>query len=176
MTLDPLSGVADPTGIAVISLAVQLGKGLIDLYDFWGSVRDAPHEVADVLVDLKILSNILNELILRKDHGSHVGDALEHCALKVEVCVCVTNMHWYDPFADTEQLLLSIVRELEPKFESKRLSVRLWSGFQAVRKKQKMKHFRESLGETKTTLLLALMPQLYGTYFYFFVGGDTNKL
>ena len=87
MTLELVRGVADPTGIVVISLAVQLGKGLIDLYDFWGSVRDAPQEVADMLVDLRILSNILNELISRKDHGSHVGDALEHCGMKVEVCV-----------------------------------------------------------------------------------------
>lgn len=68
------------------------------------------------------------------------------------------------------------MRELEPKFESKRLSVRLWSGFKAVRKKQKMKHFRESLGDTKTTLLLTLMPQLYATYFYFFIVLSTNKL
>lgn len=67
MTLDLLSGIADLTSIAVISLAAQLGKRLIDLYDFWGSIRDAPQEVADVLTDLKILSNILNELILRKD-------------------------------------------------------------------------------------------------------------
>lgn len=161
MTLDLLSGIADLTGIAVISLAAQLGKGLIDLYDFWGSIRDAPQEVADVLTDLKILSNIVNELILRKDYGSHVVDALKHCELKVEVRV--TKLRDTILLADIDQLLFGIVRELEPEFESKRLSVRLWSGFKAARKKQKMKHFRESLRETKITLLLALIPQLYGT-------------
>lgn len=88
-------------------------------------------------------------------------DALKHCELKVEVRV--TKLRDTILLADIDQLLFGIVRELEPKFESKRLSVLLWSGFKAARKKQKMKHFRESLRETKITLLLALIPRLYGT-------------
>jgi len=72
--------------MAVVSLALQLAKGFIDLYDFWGSVKDALEEVADMLLDLKMLSRLLNELIMRKDPSSHVRDALEHCSMKVEVC------------------------------------------------------------------------------------------
>src|SRR4051812_7943876 len=69
--------------MAVISLAVQLAKGFIELYDFWGSVREAPEEVGEMLKDLQMLSSILNELITRNDPSPHVKDALEHCDAKV---------------------------------------------------------------------------------------------
>jgi hypothetical protein len=72
-------------GMAVVSLALQLAGGLIKLYDFWGTVQDAPHEVSEMLMDLKLLSRILNELVNRKDPSPHVKDALEHCDAKVEV-------------------------------------------------------------------------------------------
>lgn len=71
--------------MAVISLALQLAGGFIKLYDFWGTVQDAPQEVGDMLLDLKLLSRILNELVYRKDPSPHVKDALEHCDTKVEV-------------------------------------------------------------------------------------------
>jgi hypothetical protein len=74
----------------VISLALQLAKGLIQLYDFWGSVQDAPQEVAEMLLDLKMLSNILNELVTREDPSPHVQDALEHCDMKVEACLLIS--------------------------------------------------------------------------------------
>jgi hypothetical protein len=70
----------------VVSLALQLAKGFIDLYDFWGSVKDAPEEVADILLDLRMLSRLLDELTMRKDPSPHVRDALEHCGTKVDVC------------------------------------------------------------------------------------------
>jgi len=73
------------SGMAVVSLAFQLAGGLIQLYDFWGTVQDAPHEVNEMLMDLKLLSRILNELVNRKDPSPHVKDALEHCDSKVEV-------------------------------------------------------------------------------------------
>lgn len=72
-------------GIAVASLALQLAGGLIKLYDFWGTVRDAPHEVSEMLKELKLLSSILDTLVSRKDPSPHVKDALEHCDTKVEV-------------------------------------------------------------------------------------------
>ncbi|KUJ18612.1 uncharacterized protein LY89DRAFT_667688 [Mollisia scopiformis] len=89
---------------------------------------------------------ILNELVNRRDPGTHVQDALEHCDSKV-------------------QLLLSIVREFEPDFTKHSGRVRLWKAFKAARKEKKLKRFRDSLQETKTTLLLALcriqMPPAY---------------
>ena len=71
--------------MAVISLALQLAGGFIKLYDFWGTVQGAPQEVSEVLVDLKLLSRILNELVKRNDPSPHVKDVLEHCDTKVEV-------------------------------------------------------------------------------------------
>jgi len=62
-------------GMAVISLALQLAGGLIKLYDFWGTVQDAPHEVSEMLIDLKLLSRILKEVINRKEPNPHVKDA-----------------------------------------------------------------------------------------------------
>lgn len=72
-------------GIAVVSLALQLAGGFIKLYDFWGTVQDAPHEVQEVLIDLKLLSKILDVLVKRNDSSPHVKDVLEHCDTKVEV-------------------------------------------------------------------------------------------
>jgi predicted XRE-type DNA-binding protein len=71
--------------MAVISLALQLAGGFIKLYDFWGTVQDAPQEVNEMLIDLKLLSRILNELVKQKDPSPHVKDTLEHCDTKVEV-------------------------------------------------------------------------------------------
>ena len=71
--------------MAFISLAIQIGGGFIKLYDFWGTVRDAPQEVSEIVLDLKLLSRILNELVNRNDPSPHVKDALEHCDAKVEV-------------------------------------------------------------------------------------------
>ena len=59
------------------------------------------------------------------------------------------------------------MRELEPKFGSQPLGVRIWTVFKAARKKQKLKRFHESLNETKITLLLALTPQMYDTPIFF---------
>jgi hypothetical protein len=150
--------------MAVVSLALQLAGGFIQLYDFWGTVQDAPHEVSEMLMDLKLLSRILNELINRKDPSPHVKDALEHCDAKVEVIESFQSFNQND--VDALQVLLSIVREFEPDFTIHSGKVRLWKAFKAARKKQKLKRFRDSLQETKTTLLLALVPQLY----VFFVG------
>jgi hypothetical protein len=38
-----------------------------------------------MLMDLRLLSRILNELVSRKDPSPHVKDALERCDTKVEV-------------------------------------------------------------------------------------------
>jgi hypothetical protein len=148
--------------MAVVSLALQLAGGLIKLYDFWGTVQDAPHEVSEMLMDLKLLSRILNELVNRKDPSPHVKDALEHCDTKVEARTPFSNP--LQENSNTFQVLLSIVREFEPDFTKHSSRVRMWKAFKAARKKQKLKRFRDSLQETKTTLLLALIPQLYVSY------------
>ena len=56
---------------------------------------------------------------------------------------------------------MNIVREFEPNFSSEIGRVRFWNKFKAARKKQALKHFRDSLQETKITLLLALRPGWY---------------
>jgi hypothetical protein len=149
-------------GIAVVSLALQLGAGFIKLYDFWGTVQDAPHEVNEMLLDLKLLSRILNELVNRNDPSPHVKDALEHCDSKVEVSLLLSYpiRPLRSSAANSSKLLLSIVTEFEPNFSSSVRRIRMWNAFKAARKKQKLKRFRDSLQETKTTLLLALVPQL----------------
>lgn len=72
-------------GMAVASLAIQLGGGFIKLYDFWGTVQDAPKEVGEIVLDLKLLSRTLNELINRKDPSPYIQDALTICHDKVAV-------------------------------------------------------------------------------------------
>lgn len=53
---------------------------------------------------------------------------------------------------------MNIVRKLEPNFRSEIGRVRYWYKFKAARKKEALKEFRDSLQETKITLILALTP------------------
>lgn len=71
--------------MAVASLAIQLGSGFIKLYEFWGTVQDAPKEVGQIILDLKLLSRTLNELINRKDPSPFIQDVLTICNDKIEV-------------------------------------------------------------------------------------------
>jgi hypothetical protein len=80
-----------------------------------GAVQDAPQEVTDMLMDLKLTSRILNKLVNRKDPRPHVKDALEHCDAKVEVKP-LRSVLICKRVANIKKVLLSIMREFEPNF------------------------------------------------------------
>jgi len=58
--MDDLS--AATSGIAVVSIAIQLADSVTKLHYFWGSVKDAPDEAPVSRKDLELLSTILGKI------------------------------------------------------------------------------------------------------------------
>lgn len=135
--MDGLSAAA--SAIAVVSLAVQIAESLRELCDFWDSIQEAPEDIRAILNDLRLLELVIGDI--RRSGEVHSADAvtslaLESCSQKVFSLVVVVN-------------------DIEPGFRAASRRKRGWSSFKAALKGGKLKRFRDSLSETKLTLLLA---------------------
>ncbi|ERF74981.1 hypothetical protein EPUS_08522 [Endocarpon pusillum Z07020] len=128
------------SGFAAVEIALQLANGFAKLHDFWVTIQEAPEDIADMVSELRCLSDLLSEIATQQYTGRGILSAMERCGRKVKI-------------------LHGIVQEFEPNFTSHLRRVRFWNKLKAARKKQKLKEFRESLLETKTTLILALTPK-----------------
>lgn len=71
-------------GLAVLQVAVTLADGLIKLYDFWNTMREAPEDIADIVRDLKCLSTLMNEIANEGHHGLGILNAMECCEAKIK--------------------------------------------------------------------------------------------
>lgn len=130
--MDGLSGAA--SGMAVVSLTFQVVESISKLLDFFESMESAPEVIKQIMEDLQQLSSILGGI---KVDEKRYQDVLS------------TGMHKLNK-------LNNIIEELEPGFRSTSKKCRQWTAFRTVRKGSILKRFRETLGETKTTLILAL--------------------
>ena len=135
--MDGLSGAA--SGMAVVSLALQLGASIKHLYDFWGSVKDAPDEFHAITTDLSLLASVLAEMAFEEqcfepDHT--LPTVLEACCDKVNKLAYITN-------------------EMVPGFASRSLRIRKWTAFRAVLKGERIQRFQQVLEGLKITLMLA---------------------
>ena len=72
-----------------------------------------------------------------RERGSKISQGLEICLQKVND-------------------LFVLIEDLEPGFSSSTKRVRKWSALKWVLRESKIKKFKQSLGEAKTTLILAL--------------------
>ena len=135
--MDGLSGAA--SGIAVVSLALQLGDSIKQLYDFWHSVKEAPDHVRTIATELSLLSSVLTEMAFEEQHlepDQTLTTALEACHDRVKTLTHITNL-------------------LEPGFTSRSLRIRKWTAFKAVFKAEKIQNFQKMLDGLKITLMLA---------------------
>lgn len=135
--MDGLSGAA--SGMAVVSLALQLSDGIKQLYDFWGSVKDAPDEIRVITTDLGLLSSVLAEMASEEQHygpDPTLKAALELCCDRVSKIANLTN-------------------EMEPGFASMSFRIRKWTAFKAVLKGEKIQKLQKVLEGLKSTLMLA---------------------
>ena len=135
--MDGLSAAA--SGMAVVSLAVQLAGTVKKLHDFWDSMKEAPDEISAIVKDLKLLSSVLANIEQNEQtHGPDptITSILESCADKVKA-------------------LVAFVNEFEPEFTSASRRVRKWNAFRATLRSGRLKAFRASLDETKVSLMLA---------------------
>lgn len=135
--MDGLSGAA--SGMAVVSLALQLSDGIKQLYDFWDSVKDAPDEIRVITTDLGLLSSVLAEMASEEQHSGPdptLKAALELCCDRVSKIANLTN-------------------EMEPGFASMSFRIRKWTAFKAVLKGEKIQKLQKMLEGLKSTLMLA---------------------
>ena len=130
--MDGLSGAA--SGIAVVSLTFQIVESISKLQDFFESMQGAPAFVATIRKDLAQCSSILGSINLDEQRYK---DVLTTCMDKIVV-------------------LSAIIDDLEPGFQSTSRKHRKWTAFRTARRVPILKNFRETLEETKTTLVLAL--------------------
>jgi hypothetical protein len=130
--MDGLSAAA--SGIAVVSLAIQLAESVKKLHDFWESVKDAPKHFCAIQTDLRLLSTILEKIDREEDLSDpYIRDVLKNC----------------------EGQVASLVTTVSVKAESRR--TRAWATVKAAFKKEKVGEFKSCLQETMSTLRLALM-------------------
>lgn len=135
--MDGLSGAA--SGMAVVSLALQLGGSIKQIYDFWDSVTDAPDDIRAITTDLSLLASVLTEIASEEQHSGP-----DHTLKKVLETCC-----------DRVNKLTRITSDMEPGFASRSLRVRKWTAFKAALKGEKIRKFQTILEGLKSTLMLA---------------------
>lgn len=135
--MDGLSAAA--SGMAVVSLALQLGESIKQLYDFWGSVKDAPEDIRAITTDLGLLSSVLAEMASEEQHS---GPDPTLTAVQ-QAC------------RDKVRKIAKLTDEMEPGFASKSPRIRKWSAFKAVLKGEKIQKLQKVLDGLKSTLMLA---------------------
>ena len=141
--MDGLSAAA--SGIAVVSVAVQLAESFKKLCDFWTSVKEAPEDIRAMSADLEILSNVLIQMARDTQHvepDASLIAALNGCCVNVKI-------------------LNTILNGVEPGFSSTKCRVRQWSAFKAVLKRGELLKFQVALDRTKATLLLVQQQHQY---------------
>ena len=131
--MEPLS--AGASVIAVVSLTFQVVEGISKLREFFESIQNAPSEIRTILKDLTQLSAVVGSIQVDEQR---CNDVLSVCMDKIKLL--------NDIISDFELPLVSTSR--------KRLQ---WAAIKAARKSATLKKLRESLEETKNTLVLGLL-------------------
>lgn len=135
--MDGLSAAA--SGIAVVSLAIQLAESVKKLHDFWESVKDAPKHFCAIQTDLRLLFTILEKIDREEDLSDpYIRDVLKNCEGQVAS-------------------LVTTVSDIVPGFKAESRRTRAWASLKAAFKKEKVAEFKSCLQETMSTLRLALM-------------------
>ena len=85
-----LQKILTSSGIAVVSIALQLTESCIKLYKFWESIEDGPQEIAAIREDLQYLISIFREI---ESNNGHVGDCIlegiQYCRIRIVVSYCL---------------------------------------------------------------------------------------
>ena len=136
--MDGLSAAA--SGMAVVSVAFQLGESLKHLHDFCDSVKEAPDDIHAIQEDLGLLSAVLAEMD-NEVQESGPDQTLMRALLK--------------DCRDKVNRLTNIINDMKPGFASRSLRIRKWTAFKAVLKSEKIHKFEKGLEGLKSTLMLA---------------------
>ncbi|KAI9713562.1 MAG: hypothetical protein M1820_000944 [Bogoriella megaspora] len=132
--------------LGVASFADVLFRAIAKVHAFWKSIKDAPQDVAAIVLDLELLQDILRDFC-SLDNSQEIGNST---ALSKARMLCSIKI----------QGLAGIVNDLEHGFKSEEKYKRTWAACKTARKKERLKDFRVSLGDTKLSLSLALQCSL----------------
>lgn len=136
--MDGLSAAA--SGIAVVSIAIQVSDSLQKVSDFIESIQEAPEDMESTSSELQILSSLLEDIRL---HNPLLN----------------TNSSAQAIFESLERKISSfmdLVNRYKLGLNSPSRRRRKWSALKIASKREKFKKLRESLNDTKSTLILAL--------------------
>lgn len=128
------------SAIAVVSIAIQLTDSLIKFSDFIESIKEAPEDVESILSELRFLSLILEDV------------QLPHSPLNANPSATVV----LDSLRGKITSFTVLANRYRPGLNSDCRRMRKWNAIKVVSKREKFKKYRESLNETKITLILAL--------------------
>jgi len=141
--MEVLGGVS--SAFAVVSLAIELGDKVKMLYDFWGSIQDAPREIRAISQDLKIISDVLDDIRQESEIKSArpYSRAIDASLAALEQC------------EESIEPLQKLVEKLERGLTPEKQRSRKWSAFKAAWKGDRIQKFQDSLQNMKLSLMLA---------------------
>ncbi|THV53833.1 hypothetical protein BGAL_0041g00420 [Botrytis galanthina] len=123
------------SAVGIISLAVQLGDGILKLKSFWNAVKDAPEEILYILDELDITHVLLTEI------EDSLGNQTISPAAARSLRLCQKGV----------DILNKAVKELEDEMKRRKK----WGGVKMVIKKELLEKMEKRLGRANSLMMMA---------------------
>ncbi|TGO57569.1 hypothetical protein BCON_0064g00390 [Botryotinia convoluta] len=123
------------SAVGIISLAVQLGDGILKLKSFWSAVKDAPEEILYILDELDITHVLLTEI------EDSLGSQTISPAAARSLRLCQKGV----------DILNNAVKELEDEMQQRKK----WGRVKVVMKKELLEKMEKRLGRANSLMLMA---------------------
>lgn len=123
------------SAVGIISLALQLGDGILKLKSFWGAVKDAPEEILYILDELDITHVLLTEI------EDSLGSQTISPAAARSLRLCQKGV----------DILNNAVRELEGEMRRRKK----WGGVKMVMKKELLEKMEKRLERANSLMMMA---------------------
>ncbi|TGO12483.1 hypothetical protein BTUL_0088g00610 [Botrytis tulipae] len=123
------------SAVGIISLALQLGDGILKLKSFWNAVKDAPEEILYILDELDITHVLLTEI------EDSLGSQTISPAAARSLQLCQKGV----------DILNNAVKELEDEMKRRKK----WGGIKMVMKKELLEKMEKRLGRANSLMMMA---------------------
>jgi len=128
-----------PTAIAIVSIAADLLTGLTKLHALYQSIQDAPQEIDSTIRDIQQLCTVIECIEQQQQRFAEPS-------LAAPLLSCSDKIAYLQNAAESISSGLNSAKRWE----------RLWNAFTSSQKKDHFSRLRQSLEETKSTLILVL--------------------
>ncbi|KAF7890527.1 hypothetical protein EAF00_008842 [Botryotinia globosa] len=123
------------SAVGIISLAVQVGDGILKLKSFWNAVKDAPEEILYILDELDITHVLLTEI------EDSLGSQTISPAAARSLRLCQKGV----------DILNKAIKELEDEMKRRKK----WGGVRMVMKKELLEKMEKRLGRANSLMMMA---------------------